>query len=204
MAEHPCVSCGKPTTNPKVCSRLCGARYRQSKSSMSQPGPRPHKRTSLRDRFFRSLGPKPTNPSECWTWYGYRNSSGYAEIWGGVERDKKKIYAHRLSYELFKGPIPEGHVVSQTCENFMCVNPVHLVCGTRKEIVGRRLRLNHKTARYGDQNPFSRLTDEDVQRIRELHSERKFSEIRILAKQRNVNPEYAVAIGRAKGRNRRY
>jgi hypothetical protein len=40
------------------------------------------------------------------------------------------LMAHRVAYELAKGPIPEGQQVHHTCENKWCVNADHLILTT--------------------------------------------------------------------------
>jgi HNH endonuclease len=70
----------------------------------------------------------------CWAW---RNTStqgyGYLSV-GGVT-----IPAHRLSYELHIGPIPEGSEIDHLCGNRVCINPAHLEPVTRSENVQRAL-----------------------------------------------------------------
>ena len=70
----------------------------------------------------------------CWEWRGNRNWCGYGTMSlarKGIDRAR----AHRLMYERFVGPIPEGHVIRHKCDNPPCVNPNHLESGTQSENV---------------------------------------------------------------------
>jgi hypothetical protein len=58
----------------------------------------------------------------CWLWRGTVMKIGYGAIrFGGRNRT-----AHRVSYELNVGPIPEGKQIDHACRNRLCVNPDHL------------------------------------------------------------------------------
>lgn len=61
-------------------------------------------------------------PTGCWEWRRYRYSNGYGQATFGGERR----LAHRLAYEAFVGPIPEGLTIDHLCRNPGCVNPEHL------------------------------------------------------------------------------
>ena len=73
-------------------------------------------------------------PSDCWEWIAGRTTAGYGTFAPGRE---KRTYAHRFSYELLVGPIPEGLHIDHLCRNRGCVNPDHLEPVTNREN-GRR------------------------------------------------------------------
>jgi len=60
-------------------------------------------------------------PNGCWLWTGF-SDHGYGRIGLG----NTYLYAHRASYELHVGPIPDGLVIDHLCRNTLCVNPDHL------------------------------------------------------------------------------
>lgn len=59
----------------------------------------------------------------CWNWLAGKFHNGYGYFW----TDGKLIRAHRLSYELVNGSLPEDRELHHTCENKGCVNPNHLI-----------------------------------------------------------------------------
>lgn len=70
---------------------------------------------------------------DCWNWTGSRTASGY----GRLKVAGKMRRAHRLTYELLVGPIPEGLVLDHLCRNRLCVRPTHLEPVTERENILR-------------------------------------------------------------------
>ena len=71
---------------------------------------------------------------DCWTWTGSKKSSDY----GGFFYDGRVGYAHRFSYALHFGEIPDGATIDHLCRNKSCVNPSHLEAVTQLQNNRRR------------------------------------------------------------------
>lgn len=105
----------------------------------------------------------------CWPWQGTISAGRYGvlgRVGGG------NIYAHRLSYELTNGPIPDGLQVMHTCDNPPCVNPAHLMVGSQRDNVadmcakGRGRYRAHR----GEQNGRAVLNATAAREIRDYHA----------------------------------
>jgi hypothetical protein len=87
---------------------------------------------------------------DCWPWVGRIDHKGYGEYrpyFGGREYS---LRAHRVSYELLVGPIPDGLVIDHLCRVRNCVNPAHLEPVTNQENVRRGFAAEQRsTCRNG-------------------------------------------------------
>lgn len=149
---------------------------------------------SLESRFWERV----QKSDDCWLWTGARFSNGYGRIKTGG-KNTPEVKAHRLSYELHFGTIPDGLYVCHTCDNPSCVRPDHLFIGsaadnnTDRANKGRSAKGDHSGARLhpetrarGDKNgtrlhpekvwrgsqiSLSKLNEEKVVQIRQKHAQ---------------------------------
>ena len=84
-------------------------------------------RGSVEERLWRYI----IIDEECWLWTGHPNEDGY----GTIKVEGKSLLAHRVSYELYIGPI-EGEI-DHLCRNRDCVQPLHLEDVTHLENMQR-------------------------------------------------------------------
>lgn len=98
----------------------------------------------------------------CWNWVPPLHHSGYATL----HADGRTRRAHRVSYEVHCGPIPDGMCVCHRCDNPKCINPEHLFLGTTAENVADRESKGRHNSPKGEEHGCAKLTDQEVIAIR--------------------------------------
>lgn len=69
------------------------------------------------------------DPDGCWLWTGLADQHGY----GRIHFEGRVTRAHRVSWMIHEGPIPEGQKVLHRCDTPACVRPDHLFLGTQAD-----------------------------------------------------------------------
>jgi hypothetical protein len=89
---------------------------------------------AFRDRFWSKVDAS----GVCWEWTASTKGNGYGQV---KHKDRKSpLFAHRASYEMLVGAIPDGLTLDHLCKNTLCVNPDHL------EVVEMRVNVLRSTA----------------------------------------------------------
>ena len=136
----------------------------------------------------------------CWNWIGATDGThDYGEIHRGGKR-RTKLRAHRVAYELWIGPIPEGMCVCHSCDNRKCVNPNHLWLGTRKDNNQDCRQKGRDIHPKGEKHPRAKLTEPQVKEIRSLYikGDREFGQ-HGLARKYNITQAAVGRIVKGKG-----
>jgi DNA-binding CsgD family transcriptional regulator len=149
-------------TNPPKARWLCSVHYRRW---LRCGDPQGQVGLGIEARFWSKV----KKAAGCWEWQGATYPHGHGQILSDGGRKGRLIRAHRYSYELANGPIPEGMLVLHKCDNARCVRPDHLELGDHDKNM-RDMSLRGRVRR-GSQHPCALLTPAQVREIRRLGTE---------------------------------
>lgn len=122
-----------------------------------------HSERPLESRFMLRVD---VSPDGCWLWGGRIDKNGYGSFTCAHNGVRKTYWVHRLSYELFVGPILDGLQIDHLCSVRRCVNPAHLEPVTPSQnqmrAATRRIRNTCKKGLH----PWPEATFEDARGLR--------------------------------------
>jgi hypothetical protein len=112
------------------------------------------------ERFFKFVEPELN--TGCWLWSGSRSG---LEGYGSIRIDGANVRAHRASWRIHNGPVPDGMCVCHRCDTPSCINPAHLFLGTNADNNWDKSRKGRCPDRKGTNNGRAKLNENDVGRI---------------------------------------
>lgn len=181
--EYECKTCGKKFKKRKsrkgpnkFCSKKC------------QFNNKPSEKIILK-RLMKSFEKYVVKKESCWEWNGSICKNGYGNL-NSAQRYLGTHRAHRISYILHKGDIPEDKMVLHICHNRVCVAPHHLYLGNHEDNMRDRDEANRQAK--GSKQGSAKLTEEQVLKIKKSNLTKS-----------ELSREYGVSstqIGRIKNR----
>jgi len=147
-----CLHCGASLNGRRsdaiYCSKLCRQR-RVSTARQERIRRTPVNLSLTGSELTRFVNHIKVDANGCWVWQAGRHSGGYGQFHQGG----RALYAHRVAYTTYRGPIPEGLELDHLCRNPPCVNPAHLEPVTHQQNMARGLIAQKTHCAHG--HPFT-------------------------------------------------
>ena len=160
MMQRECPECAqlfRPNfPRQRFCSQTCSNRRTNRERAIP-----------LVERFWAGL----QQGDGCWEWQRAR-SDGYGVL-GDQLNGRRRVYVHRLSWEIHYGPIPDGLCVLHHCDNPCCARPDHLFLGTKADNWQDCIEKGRRRQGYvgiGEANHASKLTEVQVREVLREHA----------------------------------
>lgn len=119
---------------------------------------------SVQETFEFYMPGKPPEEGVPWLWTGTTTNQGY-----GVFTVQRHIYrAHRVAYELFVGPIPDGQLIRHKNDRRLDVNPHNLIPGTPRDNMNDKVERSRQAR--GSRHGWAKLTEGEILHIRSAHA----------------------------------
>lgn len=193
--QRPCCIDGCPNTRI-IAKGMCTVHYKRwyrlgdPLAEVNSPTP---KGSTDKERLeFRGWT---VTDAGCWEWNGLCDDKGYGRLWTG----KRVEFAHRVMYRVRHGELADSSDMMHQCDNPPCINPDHLRPGddylNTQEKVERGRTLN------GELSPWHRITDEQVQAIRDEYTG-AWGQQTVLAEKYGVAPSYVSVLVRGLARSK--
>lgn len=115
-----CALCARPVHARGYCNTHYG--------KLNRAGKLPKTNLYVRGTLADKLKSYIVGSNGCWMWQGALNEDGY----GHLVHEGRRPAVHRLSYEFYKGEIPEHMCVCHSCDTPACINPDHLFLASHK------------------------------------------------------------------------
>jgi hypothetical protein len=103
----------------------------------------------------------------CWLWQGAKIPDGYGQLQGP---QGKVVLVHRLSWQLFRGPIPEKAQVLHKCDVPSCLNPEHLFLGSQRDNILDMKAKGRLVTFSGERHGMAKLKWVHIRKIRSQYS----------------------------------